>query len=197
VLSPELRQAFGGTSVTRRNPAELDLTTHRRTGVLDAIEPLRDDRGRVYGAVETSIPLRPIVADGARIRSRILVFLIAGATLLWLLLLPVTTRAARGIAQGWLPGRRRTRRRFRRALTQGDVELVYAMVGFGQNLGLRVVAEGVEDAATLDFLADLGCHLIQGYHVSRPLEADALDRWLHRELPSDIPRPPSAALLAS
>lgn len=324
--------------------------------MLDAVEPLRDDRGRVYGAVETSVPLRPIVADSERIRSRILVLLIGGAAILWLVLLPVTTRAARGIAGSWVPGRRGTLKAFGRALAHGEVELVYqpqvdpqdaavhavealvrwrrgdqlrtpetflpaleesplmtqlidrvldlalaqlarwkhagemlrisvnisaddladeelpsrvqtalsrhgiqaheltvevtetgiladpvdaqrvltaiadlgvavsvddfgtgyasisrlhqlpineikvdrsfvtptdertrsyltAIVRFGQSLGLRVVAEGVEDAPTLDFIAALGCQLIQGYHVSRPLNAEQIDRWLHPDPP--------------
>jgi EAL domain-containing protein (putative c-di-GMP-specific phosphodiesterase class I) len=53
-----------------------------------------------------------------------------------------------------------------------------AVSGAGITLGLRVVAEGVEDAATLDALRDLGCDLAQGYHVSRPLPAADFAAWL-------------------
>jgi len=53
-----------------------------------------------------------------------------------------------------------------------------AMVSFGLSLGLRVVAEGVEDAETLAFLAALHCDLAQGYLISRPLEPAAMTRWL-------------------
>ncbi len=41
-------------------------------------------------------------------------------------------------------------------------------------MGLRVVAEGIEDVATLDLLSDLGCDLAQGYYISRPAPADKL-----------------------
>jgi EAL domain-containing protein (putative c-di-GMP-specific phosphodiesterase class I) len=52
------------------------------------------------------------------------------------------------------------------------------MVGFGRSLGLRVVAEGVEDAETLAILTTLNCDLAQGYHMSRPLEAASMTLWL-------------------
>ena len=55
---------------------------------------------------------------------------------------------------------------------------VKAMVAFGQSLGLRVVAEGVEDEETLLVLADLNCDLAQGYLISRPLEPAAMTHWL-------------------
>jgi EAL domain-containing protein (putative c-di-GMP-specific phosphodiesterase class I) len=53
-----------------------------------------------------------------------------------------------------------------------------AMVSFVRSLGLRVVAEGVEDAETLTVLTTLNCDLAQGYLVSRPLEPAAMTRWL-------------------
>ena len=46
-----------------------------------------------------------------------------------------------------------------------------AVIDLGHNLGLRVVAEGVEDRASLDLLASWGCDLAQGYFFSRPLPA--------------------------
>ena len=54
-------------------------------------------------------------------------------------------------------------------------------INLGHDLGLKVIAEGVEDAATLERLTVLGCDLAQGYHVSRPLASDAFVRWLARE----------------
>ena len=48
----------------------------------------------------------------------------------------------------------------------------------GHNLGLQVVAEGVEDAATLAQLARLGCDAAQGYHLTRPIPAPELTDWL-------------------
>jgi len=60
----------------------------------------------------------------------------------------------------------------------GDAAIVRAAIDLGHALGLRVVAEGVEDVVTLRLLADRGCDLVQGYHVSRPLPADGIPRWL-------------------
>ena len=41
-------------------------------------------------------------------------------------------------------------------------------IELGHALGLRVVAEGIEDSATLELLAELGCDLAQGYFISKP-----------------------------
>jgi EAL domain-containing protein (putative c-di-GMP-specific phosphodiesterase class I) len=54
---------------------------------------------------------------------------------------------------------------------RGSVEIVKAIVGLAHNLGLEVVAEGVETAAQLEHLRVLGCEFAQGYHVSPPLSA--------------------------
>jgi EAL domain-containing protein (putative c-di-GMP-specific phosphodiesterase class I) len=58
------------------------------------------------------------------------------------------------------------------------VTIVRSTIDLGHNLGLKVVAEGVEDAAGLQRLKDLGCDQAQGYFVSRPLPADDLALWL-------------------
>ncbi|HWE64239.1 MAG TPA: EAL domain-containing protein [Chloroflexota bacterium] len=52
-----------------------------------------------------------------------------------------------------------------------------SIIDLGHNLGLAVVAEGVENQATWNQLAALGCDLVQGYHLSRPLPAAELTRW--------------------
>jgi predicted signal transduction protein with EAL and GGDEF domain len=52
----------------------------------------------------------------------------------------------------------------------------------GHNLGLVVVAEGVEDQATYDRLASMACDLAQGYYMSRPIPAADLTTWA-RSLP--------------
>ena len=62
-----------------------------------------------------------------------------------------------------------------------DAVIVHSTVDLGRNLGLRVVAEGVEDALTLQQLDLLGCHAVQGYHISRPVAADELISWLERK----------------
>ena len=48
-----------------------------------------------------------------------------------------------------------------------------AIVRMGQSLKLTVIAEGVETHAQRDYLAEIGCHEIQGYLMSHPLEACA------------------------
>jgi len=50
--------------------------------------------------------------------------------------------------------------------------LVTAIVNLATGLGHRVVAEGAEDQATVDLLRELGCQLVQGYHIGRPETAD-------------------------
>ncbi|MGO9819398.1 MAG: putative bifunctional diguanylate cyclase/phosphodiesterase [Solirubrobacteraceae bacterium] len=70
---------------------------------------------------------------------------------------------------------------------ESDLIIVRSTINLGHDLGLRVIAEGVEDAATLRELAHLGCDLAQGYHVSRPLAADAFDQWLKLSNPRYVP----------
>src|ERR1700683_4465440 len=56
-----------------------------------------------------------------------------------------------------------------------DVALVRSTIELAHSLGLRVVAEGVEDSGSLDLLIELGCDLAQGYLISRPKPAPELD----------------------
>ena len=51
-------------------------------------------------------------------------------------------------------------------------------IDLAHNMGLKVVAEGVEDETTLDRLRSLGCDLAQGYFLSKPLKADDVVPWL-------------------
>jgi diguanylate cyclase (GGDEF)-like protein len=68
-----------------------------------------------------------------------------------------------------------------------DFMIVRATVDLGRNLGLRVVAEGVEDLATFDRLAEFGCDEAQGYYISRPLSAVEFTRWLSvRNLETEV-----------
>ena len=61
-----------------------------------------------------------------------------------------------------------------------DAAIVRSIITLGHDLGLEVVAEGVETEATLDQLAALGCDLVQGYWLSRPLPPRELIEWLAR-----------------
>jgi diguanylate cyclase (GGDEF)-like protein len=63
------------------------------------------------------------------------------------------------------------------AFDRGDATIVRSTIDLARNLGLRVVAEGVEDARVRDELAALGCDLGQGWFFSRPLEGEALIAW--------------------
>jgi diguanylate cyclase (GGDEF)-like protein len=61
-----------------------------------------------------------------------------------------------------------------------DEAIVQATIGLAQNLGLEVVAEGVEDVDTLMRLRAMGCNLLQGHYISHPLTAEELLAW-HEE----------------
>ena len=63
----------------------------------------------------------------------------------------------------------------------GDEVLVRSVVDLAHNLGLTVVAEGVENEATLTALRSAGCDSAQGYHLARPMPADAMSEWLADE----------------
>lgn len=56
--------------------------------------------------------------------------------------------------------------------------IVRSVIELGHNLGLDVVAEGVENQATLDILTMLGCDRAQGYYLSRPESGSDMTRWL-------------------
>jgi diguanylate cyclase (GGDEF)-like protein len=57
---------------------------------------------------------------------------------------------------------------------QNDVAITSAVISLGHNLGLDVVAEGVESLQQIQYLAENNCDLIQGYFISRPLPASKI-----------------------
>jgi diguanylate cyclase (GGDEF)-like protein len=59
-----------------------------------------------------------------------------------------------------------------------DAAIVKSVTELGHNLGLEVIAEGVEDQQTLDKLIELGCDSVQGFYLARPMSADQTLRWL-------------------
>jgi diguanylate cyclase (GGDEF)-like protein len=59
-----------------------------------------------------------------------------------------------------------------------DGVIVLSTITLAHNLGLRVIAEGVETPAQLIFLKTGGCDEIQGYHLSRPVAAQDARQWL-------------------
>jgi diguanylate cyclase (GGDEF)-like protein len=60
--------------------------------------------------------------------------------------------------------------------------IVKSTVELAHNLGMRMIAEGVEDQAALDRLDEWGCDLVQGYHLSRPQPPERLTEWLLNRL---------------
>ncbi|WP_460089541.1 putative bifunctional diguanylate cyclase/phosphodiesterase [Pseudomonas sp. H2_D10] len=65
--------------------------------------------------------------------------------------------------------------------TSGDGVIVRSTIEMSHNLGLKVVAEGVEFEPSLKLLKQWNCDTAQGYLISRPLNAMAFERWLRRE----------------
>jgi len=64
-----------------------------------------------------------------------------------------------------------------------DAAICSATIALGHSLGLELVAEGVETEAQRDFLARLGCDMLQGYLFSRPMPFDATVAYLKAHLP--------------
>ena len=60
----------------------------------------------------------------------------------------------------------------------GSAEIVKLITNLGHALGMKVVAEGIEDQATYDACAAAGCDSAQGFFVGRPMVATALPAWL-------------------
>jgi EAL domain-containing protein (putative c-di-GMP-specific phosphodiesterase class I) len=64
------------------------------------------------------------------------------------------------------------------AVARSDARIVRSVIDLGHDLGVRVVAEGVEGQASLDLLASWGCDSAQGYYFSRPLPTPDFMTWM-------------------
>jgi diguanylate cyclase (GGDEF)-like protein len=74
------------------------------------------------------------------------------------------------------------------AADRSNAVIVSSVVDLGHNLGLTLVAEGVETAQVLETLTGYGCDVAQGYHLSRPIPAAAFDEWrATRATPAAVP----------
>ena len=71
----------------------------------------------------------------------------------------------------------------------GDAVIVRSTIELGHNLGLRVVAEGVESAEVWRQLLPLGCDLVQGFYLGAPMTGTQFEQWT-RMLPAHILPPP-------
>jgi EAL domain-containing protein (putative c-di-GMP-specific phosphodiesterase class I) len=79
----------------------------------------------------------------------------------------------------------------------GDAKIVRSTIDLAHNLGLSVVAEGVENAAVLGLLHELDCDEGQGYHMSKPLPAAEFCDWVARWQARAPARPGLAPELAA
>jgi len=70
-----------------------------------------------------------------------------------------------------------------------DAKIVRSTIDLGHNMGLRVVAEGVESEAVWNILARMGCDQGQGYFMSRPIAADLLAGWVANWTPPGATQP--------
>lgn len=64
------------------------------------------------------------------------------------------------------------------ASDENDQQIVHTVLSLAAVFNLKVVAEGVEDLASLNILKDWGCDVAQGYYISRPLKLADLEEWL-------------------
>jgi EAL domain-containing protein (putative c-di-GMP-specific phosphodiesterase class I) len=64
------------------------------------------------------------------------------------------------------------------ATSEGQKRLVASIVDNGRNLGIKVVAEGVETMEQARVLREIGCDFLQGYAFARPMAAEHLEAWL-------------------
>ena len=67
------------------------------------------------------------------------------------------------------------------ATSPKDESIVRSMTQLAHSLGLKVVAEGVEDDATLDRLRAIDCDIAQGYLIARPMRRAAFEQWVRED----------------
>jgi EAL domain-containing protein (putative c-di-GMP-specific phosphodiesterase class I) len=71
-------------------------------------------------------------------------------------------------------------------LDSSDCAIASTIISIGQQLGHRVIAEGVETPEQLKFLLGAGCDEVQGYYFSRPLAAPAFEKALRDDWPAAV-----------
>ena len=73
-------------------------------------------------------------------------------------------------------------------ITPQSSAVVTAIIALARSLGLRVIAEGVENLRQMEVLHRLGCGVMQGFLFSRPIPPDDIERWLEQTvLPRKAP----------
>ena len=76
-----------------------------------------------------------------------------------------------------------------------DAKIVRSVVDLAHNLGLKVTAEGLEEAAAWGLLGELGCDIAQGYWIAKPMPAEQLPQWVAAWQPPAPPAKQQAAEL--
>ena len=66
---------------------------------------------------------------------------------------------------------------------EGACNIARAIISLAQSLGMKVVAEGVENSDQLVWLRQAGCDLVQGYYLGRPMKADDFRQWALSDYP--------------
>jgi diguanylate cyclase (GGDEF)-like protein/PAS domain S-box-containing protein len=74
-----------------------------------------------------------------------------------------------------------------------DCSIAAAVISLGHKLNMKVIAEGVESDAQMAFLAENNCDEIQGFRISRPVEADAIAAMLLRQSDNNLAEPRSSS----
>jgi CheY-like chemotaxis protein len=72
-----------------------------------------------------------------------------------------------------------------------DATITRAVISMAHSLGLKVIAEGVETRAQLEFLAEYGCNEVQGYYFAKPMPAEECGNWVRE--PRRLKRPQTEA----
>jgi len=68
------------------------------------------------------------------------------------------------------------------AIDEKDQQIVKTVIALAHALGMRVVAEGVDNAEALIVVRDLGCEMAQGFYIGRPMRGDLVPEWLDHYL---------------
>ena len=63
---------------------------------------------------------------------------------------------------------------------KNDYAIVRASIGLAHHMGLKVVAEGVENENVLESLRAMGCDYVQGYHIAKPMPLNELEEWMRQ-----------------
>lgn len=64
---------------------------------------------------------------------------------------------------------------------ENDAIIVRSTIDLAHNLGLKVVAEGVENERIIELLTELGCDTCQGFHLAKPMPVDQFNKWLQEQ----------------